>query len=168
MCNDDKPTRVCIKKDGGKSETCIDHIFTNVSYLCFKALSVPVGCSDHNLVVTVRETKVLKAGQKIVYVRSMKTLEENVYRNTFQSIRWQHVLEKDNPKDALDLFNILFLQVIEKHAPLGKQTVGNLRSPWLDAELKELVKQRDEAKQAAILSSFESDWQIYRKLRNYV
>ena len=30
------------------------------------------------------------------------------------------------------------------------------------------MRLRDEAKKSAILSSFESDWQIYRKLRNYV
>ena len=30
------------------------------------------------------------------------------------------------------------------------------------------MRLRDEAKKSAIISSFESDWQIYRKLRNYV
>ena len=29
----DRPTKVCIRRDGSKRETCIDHIFTNCSYL---------------------------------------------------------------------------------------------------------------------------------------
>lgn len=64
-----KPTRVCKKKDGSKSETCIDHVFTNSNYLCSEALSVPVGYSDHNLVVLVRKTKVPKAGPTIMFLR---------------------------------------------------------------------------------------------------
>ena len=53
-----------------------DHIFTNCSYLCSKTLSVPVGCNDHNFVVTVRKAKVPKSGPKIVYSRLMKTFNE--------------------------------------------------------------------------------------------
>lgn len=64
-----KPTRVCHKADGSKSCTCIDLIFTNVVELCSKAISIPVGCSDHNIVAIGRKTKVPKSGQKIVLKR---------------------------------------------------------------------------------------------------
>lgn len=145
----DKPTRVCIKKDGSKSETCIDHIFTNISYLCSKAISIPVGYSDHNLVVLVRKTKVPKVGPRVVFRRSMKTFCEEAFMDDVKNICWEHVLEKDNPDDALEVFSVLFMQVIEKHAPIRKQTVRNLRSPWLDEELRELMKQRDDAKKSS-------------------
>ncbi len=164
----DRPTRICMRKDGHKSETCIDYIFTNFSHLCSKVSSVTVGCSDHNLVVVVGDAKVPKSGPKIVLMRSMKTFSEEAFILDIKKISWQHVLGNDDPDDALEIFNTLFLQVIGKHAPIRKLTVRNLRSPWLDTELIELVKQRDEAKEAAITSSFLSDWQIYEKLRNYV
>lgn len=64
-----KPTRVCLKRDGPKTSTCIDHINTNSAELCTKVISIPIGCSDHNLVVIVRKTKVPKAGPKIVLKR---------------------------------------------------------------------------------------------------
>ena len=32
------------------NKTCIDHIFTNTVEHCFKAVSVPFGCSDHSIV----------------------------------------------------------------------------------------------------------------------
>ena len=101
----EKPTRVCIRRDGSKSETCIDHIFTNCSHLCSKALSIPVGCSDHNLVVMVRKAKLPKSGPKIVYRRSMKNFNEVEFIESVKNTCWRGVLEQDNPDDALDNFN---------------------------------------------------------------
>ena len=164
----EKPTRVCIRRDGSKSETCIDHIFTNCSHLCSKALSIPVGCSDHNLVVMVRKAKLPKSGPKIVYRRSMKNFNEVEFIESVKNTCWRGVLEQDNPDDALDNFNTLFLHNIELYAPMRKNTVRNFKSPWLDTELRESMRSRDKAKQAAMISGSESDWQVYKKLRNYV
>lgn len=52
-----KPIRVCIKNAGSKSATCMDHIFANFIHLFSNAMSIPLGCTDHNLVVLVRETE---------------------------------------------------------------------------------------------------------------
>ena len=164
----DRPTRVHIRQDGSKSETCIDHIFTNYNDLCSKALSVPVGCSDHNLVVIVRKTKVPNSGPKVIVMRSMRSFSEQLFLQDVSNLCWECVLEKDDPNDALEVFKALFLRVIDVHAPMRKQTVRNVNSPWLDSELKDLMKQREEAKKVAVTSGYESDWQIYKKLRNYV
>lgn len=43
------PTRICCRIDGSMTSTLIDHMFTNSGYFCSKAISIPVGCSDHNL-----------------------------------------------------------------------------------------------------------------------
>lgn len=54
-----------------------------------------------------------------------------------------------------------------KSPPLRKFTVRNVSTPWLDEELKEHMMERDQAKLAANMSGFKSDWQIYCKLRNF-
>lgn len=71
-----QPTRICYKADGMKSETCIDYIFTNAVELCSKAISVPVGCSDHNLIPIGRKTKVPKSGPKILLKRRFKNFND--------------------------------------------------------------------------------------------
>jgi hypothetical protein len=43
-----QPTRVFTNTTGTTSFTCIDHICTNTVELCSKAVSVPIGCSDHS------------------------------------------------------------------------------------------------------------------------
>lgn len=65
-----KPTRTCYKYDGITSSTCIDHIFTNAPELCLKSISVPTGCSDHNLIAVVRSAKINKPGPKVIMRRS--------------------------------------------------------------------------------------------------
>lgn len=97
----DKPTRVAMTREGRKSETCIDDIFTNRSHLCSKAMSIPVGCSDHNPLVTVRKAKIPKSGPKIVHSRSMKNLNETAFVEEVRNICWQLVLEKDDPDEDL-------------------------------------------------------------------
>ena len=57
---------------GTRSSTCIDHMFTITVELCFKAVSVPIGCRDHNIVAISRKAKVPTTGPKIVYKRSCK------------------------------------------------------------------------------------------------
>ena len=57
------PTRTFTNRSGITSSTCIDHIFTNMAEHCSKAVSVALGCSDHNLVALTRKTKMPKALQ---------------------------------------------------------------------------------------------------------
>lgn len=78
-CGLTKPTRVCLKRDGSKTSTCIDHIYTNSAELCTQVISIPIGCRDHNLVAIVRKTKVPKAGPKIVLKRSYKYFSEDCF-----------------------------------------------------------------------------------------
>ena len=164
----DKPTRVCLSNMGSVTATCIDHVFTNVSHFCSKPLSIPVGFSDHNLIAYVRKTKVPKSGPRVTLRRSMKHFNEDAFVNGVGNICWESVLGKQDPNDALDEFNRLFLQVLERHAPLRKYNVSSKQSSWLDSELKNLMKTRDEAKKRAVQSDLQLDWQNYRRLRNYV
>jgi endonuclease/exonuclease/phosphatase (EEP) superfamily protein YafD len=67
-----QPTRVLTNTTGTRSSTCIDHIFTKTVELCSKDESVPIRCSDHNIVAISRKDTVPKAGPKIVYKRLFK------------------------------------------------------------------------------------------------
>lgn len=66
------------------------------------------------------------------------------------------MLTKNDPDDAIEAFNKLFLETIDKHAPVKKRTVRNVRSLWIDDELKDCMIQRDQAKKIANNSNYES------------
>lgn len=73
-----------------------------------------------------------------------------------------------HPENALAKCEVLFMPLVEKHAPLRMFTVKNVRTPWLDRELKEHMAERNQAKLIASKSGYKSDWQVYCKLRNFV
>lgn len=163
-----QPTRVITNSTGVTSSTCIDHIYTNAGELCSKAVSVPIGFSDHNLVAISRKAKVPKAGPKIVFKRSYKSFCCDSYVNDVTNICWSDVCKESEPDVALDVFMKLLIPVIDKHAPVRKLTVRTVSALWIDEELKKCMSERDKAKVAAIKSGSSSEWQTYCKIRNNV
>ncbi len=156
-----RTTRICLMSNGKQVATCIDHIYLNSPDVCSKAISVPIGCSDHNLIVIVRKTKVPKQGSKVIRKRSFKWFD-------VINADWSEVFLQTDPDKALCAFNDILMRIADNHAPIKKFTVKNVNTPWLDAELKENLKERDQAKSTAGSSNLKSDWQVYRKLRNFV
>ena len=112
---------------GTRSSTCIDHICTNTVELCSKAVSVPIGCSDHNIVAISRKAKVTTVGPKIVYRRSYKRFCSDSYVDDVKNICWSDVIE-EHPDAALDEFMKLLLPIIDKHALVKKLTVRLMRN----------------------------------------
>lgn len=163
-----KSTRVSYRSDGTKIATCIDLIFTNAADLCSKAISMPVGFSDHNLVSVNRKTKVPKSGQKMIVKRIFKHFNENEYCEEVRNVDWSKILVEDDPDRALEAFTSSIMPIMDKHAPLRRITVRTIAAPWVDLELKEHIKLRNELKAEAITSGNSILWNKYRKLRNYV
>lgn len=162
------PTRIFHNADGIKTETCKDLLFTNATDLCTKAISICVGFSDHNLIGICRKTKVPKPGQKIIIKRTFKYFNEATFCNDIRNIDWSQVLQEVDPDLALEVFMNLFMPIVDKHAPLRRMTVRNIASPWLDAELKEYMRERDKLKSEAISSGDNALWERYKQLRNLV
>lgn len=159
---------MCRRADGVKSSTCIDLIFTNVSELCSNAISIPVGCSEHNLIVIGRKTKISKRGQKIIFKSSFKNFNENCYCNEIRVVDWFEALLEEDPDLALRVFGHLLLPIMNKYAPVKNLTVRNAMSPWLEQELKAQMRERDRAKAEAVKTGGEQEWSKYWKLGNFV
>ena len=85
-----------------------------------------------------------------------------------KAICWSEVLSTNNPETALSRFNNLFLPLVETHAPLKKFVVRNIVTPWLDDEIKDAIKKRDQMKRTAMTTGNKADWDLYRKMRTSV
>jgi hypothetical protein len=62
----------------------------------------------------------------------------------------------------------LFLEVLDKHAPI--QHIGKKSSsiPWLTSEIKNLLFDRDKKKRRAMITKLNADWDKYKASRNKV
>ena len=63
---------------------------------------------------------------------------------------WQVFETFDN--DVVAAWNVLFLEILNKHAPVRKVRVRAKSLPWIDDELRVLLRQRDWLHRKAIKS----------------
>lgn len=53
------------------------------------------------------------------------------------------VFSTDDPEEQLELFNKLFCECLERHAPLRRTPITRLAAPWTDENIKSIQEQRD-------------------------
>ena len=61
-----------------------------------------------------------------------------------------------------------FLQIVDKHAPTRTKRVRSKNSPWITADLKERMHNRDRLKIKAMKSNDPHDWANFKRMHNKV
>ena len=64
------------------------------------------------------------------------------------------------------LWKELFLQVLDKHAPLQSKKIKSKKLTWITNLIKQMIITRDKLKRKAIVTKVESDWENYKRARN--
>ena len=62
----------------------------------------------------------------------------------------------------------IFLDVLDKHAPLQHKKIRSKKARWITNDIKNLMNTRDRFKRKAILTNNENDWLNFRTTRNKV
>ena len=160
-----EPTRVT-----ANSSSIIDHIATTSPRNIVTAGVIPISLSDHFMVFCVRkfEGGVIK-DHKTIKTRRMKNFNEQMFLNDVASINWIRALgQTDDINILVRNWSSLFSSVIEKHAPVQKMRVSDKYCPWVNADLRALIKSRDKLKLAASKNKSTLLMSSYRHLRNKV
>ena len=66
------------------------------------------------------------------------------------SIRWDHVNKTHNGNKLVEEWSPLFSAMIEKYAPIREMRVSDRNCPWLNSDLKALLKPKDKLKTADV------------------
>ena len=74
----------------------------------------------------------------------------------------------DTPNAQWEIWKILFLEVLDKHAPLQHKKIRARQVPWIASSIKELINTRDKLKRKVIITNLENDWLNYTRTRNRV
>ena len=69
------------------------------------------------------------------YRRSLKTIDSTAFLNDLQCALWSIIDMLDDPSDMNELFNSLYKDILDQHAPLKKSQPRKHRVPWVDHEL---------------------------------
>ena len=108
------------------SSTLIDHFITNepdkmvvLFYFCV----IHAEISDHSLIYGIRKTNINhKNNGNIITIRSMRKFDEGKFLYDLGMQSWEYVyFFADNPSTMSEIWKDLFLQILDKHAPLNQK-----------------------------------------------
>ena len=161
-----EPTRVT-----NMSATLIDLIFTNESHNISKSGVIHIGVSDHSLIYAVRKFIPNKRGQIKKEVRNLKHfVKEDFIYDLLKPLLppWEMVETINDPNLAWRVWETNFNEVLNWHAPLRHQRVRQSSIPWLNSNIKNLMRKRDYHKKQSVKYNSEHHWRLYQSFRNNV
>lgn len=148
--------------------TLIDHAITNCPQFITNSGVSHIGISDHSLIFVVRRLTQPRGPPRIVESRRFNNFNEKRFLEDLYSMPWDLTELSDDPNDKLYIWQSMFLEVLNKHAPLRKKRVRNTEAPWLTPQIKQEMFQRDSFKKRATRSGLPIDWEAYRNIKNKV
>ncbi|CAB4002993.1 Hypothetical predicted protein [Paramuricea clavata] len=159
----DKPTRVT-----SRSSTLIDVMMTSNKDLIAEIGVLETYISDHFLVYCSLKLKLIKPHPICITARSYKHYDRNQFLCDLACIPWHENLFVENVNDKLSHFDSNFQNALARNAPIKTMKIRHRQVPFVDNEIKELMKNRKRLHKFARLTRMPSDWEKYRALRDKV
>ena len=159
------------------SLSCIDHIYTNAKFRCSDPEVTSFGDSDHDMISYTRYSKNPPQPSRILCKRSYTEFKSESFIEDVKNIDWSDVYSCVDVDLAAECFTRKFRYILNIHAPWVRVQQHKNFAPWLTAETKELMRQRDiwkeRAKNLARLSSVVGPeqvaaWGEYKNYRNKI
>ena len=149
------------------SSTLIDVILTSDPSRIISSGVLHIGISYHSLVCAVRKFAIPSKNTHIyITTRSFKYFKAQAFRDELETMPWNSVQNLNTPDEMFDHWCDMFISVANKHAPIRNKRVRNKKSPWLSAELKKSMINRDKLKKQAVSSNDPLFWKKFKKERN--
>ena len=147
----------------------IDHIVTNMPEKISDSGVIHTGISDHSLVFAIRKISIVTKQENTLEIRNMKNVDEGKFIEELLKQHWEYVYFFADDANAMwGIWKNLFLEVLDKHAPLQQKKIRSKKIPWITSDIKKLMNTRDKFKRKAILTNHENDWLNIKTARNKV
>ena len=142
--------------------SCIDLFLTNSPLSFQNTATVTTGLSDfHKLVVTVMKTTFPKMKPRIIYYRDYKKFNLQEFRRELRNeLRKTLILGYAH-------FEQIFLQVLEKHAPVKQRVVRANDKPFMTKVLRKAIMRRSFLKNKYHKIRSEESQKAFKKQKNY-
>ena len=97
----------------------------------------------------------------------MKKFSEEAFYRDVASIDWEQALGFSGDANLLvQQFSNVFSKVIEKHAPLHQIHVSEIYCPWINSDIKNLIRTRDRLKRSAVKHKSQHLMNSYKQYKN--
>ena len=133
-----EPTRVT-----STSSSLIDLVFTNQPNNISNSGVIDLGMSDHSLSYAVKKVTMPKYRQTGSKVRNFKRFNETDFIEELSGIPWYLATQYMNPNDNWHVWKSFFLEALDRHAPLIYKSIKHNSVPWINSNIKKLIRSRD-------------------------
>jgi hypothetical protein len=160
----EKPTRVT-----KSSKTLIDHLITNFPQRIADTGIIPCSIvSDHDGIYASINVRVPRFEARHKYIRDIKSLNESLFIEDFSTLPLSVIAYSDDPDEQLESLTSLFVECLERHAPLRRVRVTRPPAPWMKSpNIQTLQKERDNLRYKAHKSDADNGvWAAFRLVRN--
>lgn len=131
-----------------ETDTLIDHIYTTCEKEVQNVLVTHIKLGDHYQIFFTclchftgqkSSTRVL---QTIEY-RGLEKIDTYALMVELRNSSWEHVLQENSYEKALDTWNLGFLKILDKHAPVRRRSlIREVQPLWINTDIQEAITMR--------------------------
>ena len=123
-----------------ENPSCIDLFLTNSPLSFQNTVAMSTGLSDyHKMVITVLKSTFAKKKPKEIIYRDYKN-----YNGDFLKSDLKVALCNEGVRNHYALFEKIFLQVLDKHAPLRKKLLRANHAPYITKTVRKAIMRRSQ------------------------
>ncbi len=101
------------------------------------------GLSDHHLVFTTSKKKKIARTINYVNCRNYRQFNERNFQFEIEQVDWDIICAIDDPNMAADLFRLMLLDIVNRHAPYRKLKLRENAPAWLNTDYLSHVDERE-------------------------
>ncbi|XP_032237174.1 uncharacterized protein LOC116618025 [Nematostella vectensis] len=161
-----EPTRITID-----SKSLIDHFVTSSPDKINSSGVIHIGPSDHSLIYGIRKINPYRCARdkaKTIEIRNFKHFDQQKFVKDLLTQSWEQIVLCHDTNEMWAHWKDLFLNVLDRHAPVQSKRKKAFNVPWLTREIKDLINNRDKLKRKAMVSKLRNDWDDFKASRNKV
>ena len=159
----DMPTRIT-----QFSKSLIDVIITDNTHLIRETQIIPHSISDHDLIIATLQLKKPRPKPFYITTRSFKHYNKVAFLEDISNAPWSVIDAFDNVEDKLYTFNSLFTKILDQHAPLKTVKLRTRPTPFIDDNIRALMKTRNYRQKLARQTNDPAAWSGYKNFKREV
>ena len=128
-----QPTRIT-----DSTEALLDIILVSNAKQVIEAKVLPSSISDHDLVYVTLRLKKQRTPSTFRTIRSFKNYSSERFNNDITRAPWSVLETFDDPDDKLHAFNLLFNEILDRHAPLKTIRLRGRPNPYKNVSSNKL------------------------------
>ena len=140
-----------------RSSSLVDHMLTDYPDKVKSYGVLQNGMSDHYLSYLIWKCKQTSPNETYVTFRKSNNVDLESFKSDLRNQNWKRVEQCSDINEAIDVWEKMLLEVVNKHMPLKTRRVRKTPSPWMNSKILSLMKQRDKVKLKASKTKNDDD-----------